>query len=587
MLPRRPAAAAVLLALVGLLASCVSIPDSGPVHDGLGTAQETTTSKPRHLPNGPIKDAAPADIVRGYVNAMRAYPPDPRLVREFLTEGAASRWDPGAKTVVYSGFPQVTTRPGGEVSISVTTLGSLDRRGSWRSAGLDQQKLRRDLHLVQVDGQWRIDDPFPGLVIRQDFFEGYYHQYSLYFFDPTSRILVPDPVYLPVGDQTATLLVRGLVNGPTKWLNGELTSYVPASTDPGLSVPVSRRGIARVPLDPEVLSYGEEQRHLLGVQLAWTLQQIPEVRGIEAVSDGAALTLGENQSGDVLDVGTGAGFDPADIAAARGLFALRKGRLVTIVDGGVERFPGPAGTGGLGISEFAVDRDGRRVAAVLPGGRLAVNTPTDIGRGLVQWLDLTAVQRPQWDYFGLLWVVDETPQGQVLYTVTEQGAQPVDLGDGKNSPDEITHFSLSRDGMRMAVVDGTGADSRLLLGRVDRSTDPEVPLAITAWREIRAPRVKLTDLRDVGWSSPTELAIIARRGPARPQLLTIDIDGSQLISSSLADFEPVRLASTPTQEAPTVVASADGTLYVQDEDSWTPLVSESSDAPIRKPSYVE
>ena len=75
-----------------------------------------------------------------------------------------------------------------------------------------------DFHLVSEHGQWRIDNPVNALVVRTSFFESSFARFNLYFYDQTGRVLLPDPVFIPRGEQTATNLVRGLLAGPgSRW----------------------------------------------------------------------------------------------------------------------------------------------------------------------------------------------------------------------------------------------------------------------------------------------------------------------------------------------------------------------------------
>ncbi|HET7327407.1 MAG TPA: LpqB family beta-propeller domain-containing protein, partial [Nocardioidaceae bacterium] len=576
---------AVLLALLVLLpAGCVSVPDSGPVRDSASVLPDDAAVQAQYVPEGPAEGAEPADIVRGYLAAMLAYPTDPSIVREFLTEQAAADWQPDAGAVIFSGTAGIQTS-GREVQVSLTQLGALDGRGSWSSTPPARAKLEIDLTLVQVEGEWRISDPPPGILIRQDFFEDRYNAYSLFFFDPTWSTLVPDQVYLADGDQTATLLLRGLVRGPTKWLK-DLKSLVPRSTDPTLSVPVDDDGVAPVAIGADVMSYPPEERRLLAAQLAWTLDQIPEIRAIRVTTDGAPVSLIDRQ--ELLDADYGDSYDPADGSASRNLYALHGERIVTVpaVDSGAEVSPvaGPLGAGEVAVDSFGIGREGKVVAAVVGGGSVAVTNLLTEPSDLQFWLDGGgSLLPPQWDRTGLLWVVDRQAEvgdddsdddgaGTAISTILDGSPQPVRVADEPLTPDRIEAFSVSRDGMRIAVLGGTGPDTRLLIARIVRPAKPGGLLRINRWREIITPVTPLADFRDLDWASPTELAVLARRAGESLQAFTVDIDGSDVQVSTLMDFKPTAIAATPTQDRPTVVSSAKGQLYSQTNERWAPYV---------------
>jgi hypothetical protein len=90
--------------------------------------------------------------------------------------------------------------------------------------------------------------------VSQAHFESEFSQFSLYFFDPSAQVLVPEPVYLPRGAQASTRLVSGLLLGPESPLSRVERTFIPSETALGdISVPVSRDGVADVALSDDVL----------------------------------------------------------------------------------------------------------------------------------------------------------------------------------------------------------------------------------------------------------------------------------------------------------------------------------------------
>ena len=81
--------------------------------------------------------------------------------------------------------------------------------------------------LQKVGGQWRISKAPPYLVLTSYSFQYDYQLRNLYFFDPTTSYLVPDPVYVPLQATTASLmdgLVYDLIHPPGDWLSRGATS---------------------------------------------------------------------------------------------------------------------------------------------------------------------------------------------------------------------------------------------------------------------------------------------------------------------------------------------------------------------------
>jgi hypothetical protein len=568
-------------ALCLLLSACMQVPDSGPVHAGPEVGSESQPV-PQYVPSRPRPGADPQAIVGGYLDAMRAYPPNPGIVREYLTADAAASWTPGAGTQIYAARPEIGLAGHGTVRIDGSRRAYLSDRGTWTTPSPQQRQLSREFRLRRVHGQWRITDPVRGLLLPEYDFERYYSPYSLYFFDPELRVLVPSPVYLPDGDQTATLLLRGLVRGPTEWLDGAVRSLVPATDPADLSVPITNTGVAQVQLGSAARGLGATERRELAAQLAWTLRQVPQVDSIRVTVNGAPLPL-ENGS-NTVGVDTGAEFDPADPAAAPTLYALHDGRLDTInlAQGKAAPLAGRFGTGRVPVSAFAVERSGQTVAAVTRDRTTVEVAPIGAGSSQVWTSRARSLLGLQWDIHDLLWAVDRTRTGTRVYVMREGRVVPVTLGG--DAPDDITAFALSRDGVRMAVVQGSGNAARLMVGRVRRSTDGSMRIAIDRWVGVETGTTSLQRFVDVAWESPTELSVVAEETSGSAQVFTVNVDGSAVEPGPLLDLDIASLADAEDVDRPTVVATRPGTLYVQLVDRWSELALNGH---FRQPSYVE
>ena len=78
------------------------------------------------------------------------------------------------------------------------------------------------------------------------FYDQAFQDATLYYFDPSARILVPEIVHVPQGQQFTTSLVHALLLGPPPSLVGVARTFVP----PGLTVGpvVVTNGVADVAL---------------------------------------------------------------------------------------------------------------------------------------------------------------------------------------------------------------------------------------------------------------------------------------------------------------------------------------------------
>ena len=92
------------------------------------------------------------------------------------------------------------------------------------------------------DGEWRISEPPPYLIVPQSWFAQRFRQVSLYFFDPSATVLVPEPVFVPRGRQFASSLVNGLLQVPLARADGRGAELLPAGPARALGAGVLERG---------------------------------------------------------------------------------------------------------------------------------------------------------------------------------------------------------------------------------------------------------------------------------------------------------------------------------------------------------
>ena len=121
----------------------------------------------------------------------------------------------------------------------------------------------------QENGEWRIGNPPPGLMVEEFFFNSFYQTYDLYFVG-NGRSLVPDPIYLPALSNPANVasaLMNMLLKGPSKWLKPAVSSAIPPNTSLSVDSVTITDGIAEVQLSDSVLALPDPQRSLLAAQI--------------------------------------------------------------------------------------------------------------------------------------------------------------------------------------------------------------------------------------------------------------------------------------------------------------------------------
>jgi hypothetical protein len=87
-------AAVATLSLALLAAGCVGMPDSGAVHE-TDTSADTSEEEASSIDAVPPQpNAQAADIAKGFIDAMAAWPIQTGVARQFLSKEAADSWHP-------------------------------------------------------------------------------------------------------------------------------------------------------------------------------------------------------------------------------------------------------------------------------------------------------------------------------------------------------------------------------------------------------------------------------------------------------------------------------------------------------------
>lgn len=498
--------AALVVALS--LAGCAAIPDSGPVRSAAAIDGDSPDA-PRYVPSGPRDGATPEQVVRGYLDAMLAYPVDTAVAAQFLAPGSRRTWQPDDGTTVYSdpSFTPARSTVRAEVSSSQETvmevdgtqLAALDARGRYEPG---RKTLRKQLRLTRFGGQWRIINPPRGMLVTAKFFADYYRPYSLWFFDRPGRRLVPQVVHLVAGERLATSLATSLVDGPED--APSLRTYVRPQDGLRPSVPVDSDGVADVELADDVTRRSRSDQDRLVAQLVRTLQQVPSTRVVRVSAGPTRLTPGGTGVGDASR------FDPPQTSER--VFAVVRDRLREVTTTGLPTVPGAWGkdsarvdslvVGGSGIAATSLDGPGVRVTDRLGGHRRTVATA---GRVLLTW-----------DTAGLLWIVDR-PAGRVrVRVVSGSRTTPVDVPLGTL---DVTSFAISPDGGHYAVTDGVRG---VRVGLVSRGTREDVVTRLLPARRVVA---SVDRPASVHWIDGTHVAFLART-QVGVQVHSAVIDGS-------------------------------------------------------------
>ena len=552
---RRPVR--VVAALLALLATtaCVGLPDTGPVvpaGDEVRTQPEAGVERRAQKPQD---DQPPQVVVTGFLQAMQAFPVRTDVARLYLTKDARDAWDPSRRIVIYEGRDS----PTGSDMVRVDLLGThwVDSRGVWRGdRGSGGIRLR--FPMVKEDGAWRIAAAPDALIVPDDWFQDGYRPASLYFLDPTGRILVPEPVFAPT-DEVAAALVQGLLDGPSRSLDDVVRSFVPPGLQLGLSVPVSD-GVATITLEGDPGPLSPEAAELMVNQFAWTLRQDERVTSFSITIGDQPVTVQGGTSQFSVDLGSE--YDPADVQASAQLFRLRNGRLESgdaVTSGEVA---GPLGLAQYGVQVVAVSLRAGLVASI-SGGRTALSfsSVNDSSHPVRQVLSgATRLLRPSWDFADRVWLVDQTADGARVSLIDsardESGVVPVDVRG--ISGERVKRFLVSRDGTRLvAVVQGQQADL-LRVSRIRYNSEGAL-IGVTRSRNLPWSAEDVQRIRDIGWRSATSVGVLYQLTRDAAQVASVPVDGSSTQPSRVGlPNEGLALVSSPVPNEALYILTPDG-----------------------------
>lgn len=515
MRPLRAARTVVAAAACALLAGCVQMPSEGPVVEPKASAEVDELPGFAFDPRPPQAGASGEEIVAGFLEAMRATPIRLTVARQFLSSSASDGWAPEQQIITYNELGTVS----GDLSVRIpmTDVNLYDARGAWERT---QVSRTLSLGLVQEDGEWRIGEVPSALIVPDSWFDDWYERVSLYFFDPTSEVLVPEPVFVPRGDQFASSLVRGLLMPPSEDDAEIVRSYFPRAR--GLSVPITSGGIAEVALsgDPDAIDQDTADRML--AQLVWTLKQDERINAVQLSIGGRTISFQDGSS--LVNLGVGSGYDPNGARASTELFALDGGRVVSGAIGAFESTLGPFGRDDLGIRSIGVSLDGSRVAAVSGTGSELFVAPTEAPDGQSTGVVGGAVDLapPSWDYRDRVWVLDRGAGRARVILVVDGVARPVDVPGVSGR--SVSKLLVSRDGSRLVAVVRRRRADHVVASRI-RHDDAGVVVGFTPVQPLPLPPEDSPRVRDIGWRSPTTISVLSITDDFS-QVRTLSVDGA-------------------------------------------------------------
>jgi hypothetical protein len=532
--PRRRTALGVLMGCITLLLSaCMSMPTSGPVVETRSDGGLDSSSAFDTKPRPPQPGATRTEVVRGFLEAMTATPIQTNTAKQFLSEDAAASWNPD-ETITYADYAPLRETSDG-VAVSLPDPHYLNGQGAWQGA-LPKAERTIDFTMSIEDDEWRIDRAPDALIVPEGWFEQRFQPASLYFFDPTGRILAPEPVYVPGGQQLASTLVQALLLGPGRDLDRVSQSFIPTGMKLSPSVSVSDDGVASILLRGDDSALTPESTELMLDQLAWTLRQVRAITALRVTVNGEPLQL--PGGADAYRIDAGAQYDPAGFNASPLLYGLQDGRLASGASGGaLEPVSGPMGTDALGIRSVAITLSASQAAGVTDDGRSVLVGPVggaDDGKVRPVYSAGTDLLPPAWDFADRLWLVDRTSSGAVVSTVWGGETQTVDVAgiSGK----QVRSFTVSRDGTRLAAVVRRPGGVAVVVSRIAHSHNGKL-LWVTPARTVAGVTDNELPISEISWRTATTLGVLSPFSSTVTQVGAVTVDGSPASASATRTVE--------------------------------------------------
>jgi hypothetical protein len=560
---------------VALLTGCVSVPTDGPAQKIEGQAPVCQDCVNVEVAP-PAYGDDPKQIVEGYLRATSNYQPNYAIAKQYLTKAAADKWSPEGGVLIYTGTPVAS---GAKVVLDGRLIGSL---APDRTYSAHNSALQVDFGIVKEAGEWRISTPPRGLLVAEYSFDSFYKSYNI-FFVGNGTSLVPDPIYLPnLPNQAniASVLMKALLTGPSKWLQPAVTTAIPPNTALSVDSVTVQDGVAEVPLSDTVLPLNDRQRGLLAAQVVYTLEQASGVQGVLfKVNQQPFHVPGSDPDSLVVPVDAiPRDVDPVPFVAGDQLYAVR-GRAVELVNAetgapSVRTMPGPLGQGKYSVNSVAVSVANTDVA-VVTDARSALRLSPSAGGAVTTLIHgATDLLRPQFSRYGELWAIGRQGGRQRIWMFS--GDRRVEVVAPALQSGDITAFKISPDGTRIALIRTIGSHTQLGLARIDRSDK----ITVDGWRMLGTGQSKtplITRVKDVGWLDATDMMVLGAASPEAPLgPFRVSEDASRITSEGEPNNWNATELTTLVRTQTTIIIGRGGQTWKDDGSQWATFVNNLS-----------
>lgn len=497
------------------------------------------------------KQGADADLVlREFYKASGKPANDYQSTRNFLTPDAQEQWTPKEAVDVVDSIDILTTDNGLDhktFEVSGKHIGTLSPNGAYTPSGRDYSAT---VQMQKVDGQWRIQDFPPKLVIERNDLRNNYRPISLYFLGQSGESLVSDRRWIYTGQQSIdSEIVTLLLEGPNTDLRPATTDLTPTSaTFLGYENGTYNFG--------GLSSMSKDERFRFAAALTWTLNNAGVSTTVKATADGSPLVDGL----DVMTVDDFAEFNPGNLVSSdTQLFAVNNGALFEVAGDQVEPANSVLGRGS-DVQSADISKEGIVAAIRKKSSDEYQLSMGELGVKLEDDLKAKTLARPTFEANGQsIWtVVDGKKVVRVSRSAKgELHQSEIDASSLDSIQGEISVIRLSATGARVAMI----IEGNVYVGVVVRGKNRKYSIvnAHRVSQEIQNTALSLDWMSDGGLMVGTD--------SVNSPVWRIEQDGSS--ATTLA---------TGNVTAPVVAVAASPTkLYITDSHALLELPAESTD----------
>lgn len=552
--PRRASraiGAAIVVVAMFVLVGCARIPTSGQVLAGESEQQESDQSY-SFFPDAPRSGMSREEIVEGFLDAGTGTQNDYEVAREYLSDSFRQEWDPNARIVITASVPDVADAGPDRIEASYKSSATVDADGLYSELGGGATE-RLEFSLAQdAEGEWRITEAPPGIVLLGQNFRSLFKSYTLYFYNDTLSRLVPDVRWFDAQQTAMTRIARALVNGPAPWLaEGKVVSAIPSGVS--LLGAVTVEGdVADVDFSSSLSSTSPDQYSRMLLQLTESFADFESITSVTMSITGVPIDQELPPDNDVVvnrqvtstplvykggELGFLSGTNVTaseETAALQGAIAsLSPQRGAYSADGDVASFVTPNGVFTTPINEPApllVDARPGPLAMSLDSWGYTWTGSTD-GSGL----RATDVEDRQHS-----WLEPDQPVGATGYRA----------------------IAVSRDGARLAVLENTSVGVRIAVMAIEREVGTNRPIALGTPLILAPGGVSPIDL---AWVDETSLAVLATGSEGTAEVRTQTVGGSVSVNGAVKDGQQITGSNTP---AGLRVLDKDHHIYVPKGNRW-------------------